>query len=137
MLECGRGDFDSPEHAGDFFDACFSIQFCNGGFGAAFGLLLADLKVMLPARSDLRKVCDTQNLMACAQFAQKIANYFRHGATNSAVDLIKIRVGTRAARLAMTDSAKEIRASSPPEATFASGLDEVPACPATKNSTLS
>ncbi|MCY1207177.1 hypothetical protein D9M72_187690 [compost metagenome] len=49
----------------------------------------------------------------------------------------KIRVGTRAARLAMTDSASEIRDSSPPEATLASGRGVVPAWPATRNSTCS
>src|SRR3546814_18480681 len=37
----------------------------------------------------------------------------------------------------MTDKASDIRASSPPDATLASDLGLVPACPATRNSTVS
>ncbi|CFN62890.1 Uncharacterised protein [Bordetella pertussis] len=46
-------------------------------------------------------------------------------------------MGTRAARLAITDSASEIRDSSPPEATLANGRGVLPAWPATRNSTCS
>ena len=130
------GEFDPAQHAGDLFDTGRGIQLFDTGARSAARFGLADEELVVAAGGDLRQVGDAQHLMAFTQFTQQFADRFRHAPPTPLSTSSKISVGTRAARLAMTDNASEMRDSSPPEATLARGRGVVPAWPATRKFNL-
>ena len=88
---------------------------------------LADLEVLIGLAGNLRQVSDAQYLSILAQTLQQAAHASATAPPMPLSTSSKISVGVAVAQEVMTEMASEIRASSPPEATFASGRACTPA----------
>ena len=73
MCQSLFGDFNPPQHAGDFLSSFLTFQGDDLGGGAVAGGFLADLQVSVPLCCDLRLVGDTEHLAFLTQLVQQTA----------------------------------------------------------------
>jgi hypothetical protein len=53
MIQCGLGDFLSPQHSGNFLGAVFSAERLDGGFSPAVIDMFGNAEMMLTEFGDL------------------------------------------------------------------------------------
>src|SRR5215469_5065460 len=83
------GDVAAGQHAGDLLLSRILIEFLDAGHGIAGGEALCDAPMISPARRDLRRMGDDENLQAGAEALQPLADCRGYGATDAAVDLVE------------------------------------------------
>ena len=79
----------AAEHADEFVDALFAVQFRDGGVRSAVGFGLADRKLVLGAAGDLVQVGDGQDLVMLSQIAERFADAVTYLTADTGIHFIK------------------------------------------------
>ena len=104
----------------------------------ACSAVLGHDQVVVGAGGDLRQVRDGEHLAVAPELLHQPAHRLGDGAADAGVDLVEDqrRAAVAERGWCVTAIASAMRDSSPPEATLPTGRGVLPACPATRNSTL-
>src|SRR5579862_5180407 len=89
VLEACFRDFCAGQHARDFVGASAVVEDTNLSLGAAVVFALLDSEMLIGEGSDLREVCNAENLLRAAESLELLADGFGGAASDSDIDFVE------------------------------------------------